>query len=102
MATWEELTAKQAHRLVDKFGRWFVWTPDGGTATNVKGILDHNYLDETGGIGIQTHSATMLVDAADVPNIDTGDAITDGGTNYLISALEPDGEGTITLVLMRV
>ena len=102
MATWEELTRRQAHRLVDKFGRWFVWTPQGGNPTNVKGILDHNYLDDTGGIGIQTHSASLLVDAADVPNIDTGDAITDGATNYVISALEPDGEGAIDVILMRV
>lgn len=102
MATWEELTAKLAHRLVDKFGRWFVWTPQGGAATQIKGILDHNYLDTTGGIGIQTFHASLTVDAADVPGIDTGDALADGGTNYIISALEPDGEGAIDLILMRV
>ena len=102
MTDWQTLTTRHARRLVDKFGRDFTWTPDGGSPVTVRGILDHNYMDATGGVGIQTAHASVMVVADDVSGIDTGDAWADGGTNYLISGLEPDGEGVIDIILMRV
>lgn len=102
MATFPELVEKKNTKWIDKFGRDFIWTPQGGSPTTVKGILNYNYLDTTGGVGIQTHHADVTVEAADVPNIDTGDAWADGSQNYVISALEPDGEGLIDIILMRV
>jgi hypothetical protein len=102
MATYPELVAKKNTKWIDKFGRNFTWTPQGGDPTPVKGILDYNYLDTTGGSGIQTYHASVMVEAADVPGIDTGDAWADGGQNFVISALEPDGEGLIEIILMRV
>jgi hypothetical protein len=103
MPTWEELTTNMAGRLVEKFGRAFVWTPQTtGLPVTIKGILDHNYLEETGGVGIQTFSAQLTVDTTDVPGIDTGDQIKDGAINYIISELHGDDEGMTDIILMRV
>lgn len=102
MATFPELVDKKNSQWINKFGRAFVWTPQGGDPTSVKGILDYNYLDTTGGSGIQTYHASVMVEAATVPGIDTGDGWADGSQNFIISALEPDGEGLIDVILMRV
>ena len=102
MATWDEMCAGQAARLVAKFGRDFTWAPQAGQPATVKGIFDHNYLDDTGGIGIQTYTASVQVTAADVPGIRTGDGWTDGATTYTIVKVMPDGDGMVDLLLNKV
>jgi hypothetical protein len=102
VATFSELVDKKNTKWIDKFGRDFTWTPQGGDPTTVKGILNYNYLDTTGGIGVQTYDADVTVEAADVPGIDTGDGWADGAQNFVISKLEPDEEGLIEVILMKV
>ena len=101
MATWQEMATAQARRLVDKFGRDFIWTPQAGAPVTVKGIFDHNYMDDTGGFGIQTYSASVQVVADDVEGIAAGDTWTDGAVDYTVKQLEPDGEGIVNILLRR-
>lgn len=102
MVSWEDMCAHQAARLVAKFGREFTWTPQAtGQPATVKGIFDHNYMDDTGGVGIQTYNASVQVNATDVPGIATGDAWADGAIAYTIVKVMPDGDGMIDLLLHK-
>ena len=69
---------------------------DGALPINV--IFEQNYTDP---LGVATLSPAALCKSADVPHASAGSSFTVEGTDYRITAIEPDGTGVTVLRLAR-
>ena len=78
------------------------WTPAGGQAQNLDGVLSREYRDDVGGVGISGYLPTFFVYLADAPAIAEGDQLVAGGTTYTVIEVEPDElRSFATLILME-
>ncbi len=69
-----------------------------GPAT-VKGIFDAAYLRALG--MVDATGPVFVCAAADMPGVDQGQTLTIAGTVYLITGVEPDGTGVLTVQLRK-
>lgn len=86
------------------FGVSVIHTPDGGSPQALNGIWSDVYIsvDPTDGAQIMSSDPNIgfrLSDFDVAPK--KGDTIQKSGVNYIVRAVEPDGEGGTTLVLER-
>jgi len=91
------------------------YTPDGGSATTIKVILDQEYLEVDGAtVGVNSSNPIVYGKAKDLRNAAYGDqldfaAITDldGNTikaaaSYKITSVQPDNYGMVVLALTEM
>jgi hypothetical protein len=85
----------------DDFAVTASYTPSGGSASDVKGIFDKEYLelDSGGTVAFAVNQPRFQCSTADVANAAEGDAITISGTNYIVRVVQDDGTGVTTLVI---
>lgn len=83
----------------DGFAVAATYTPDGGSASTVNGILDNTYVDA---LGVESSSPVFHCAASDVSGVAHGDALTVSGTGYTIHGVQPDGTGQVLLILEEV
>ncbi len=71
---------------------------DGGSA--IGGIFDDGYaLGAVGPLGMGSSQPSVAVPSSQVPAQPVGKAITVNGVAYLVAAVEPDGVGSVHLLL---
>jgi hypothetical protein len=70
-----------------------------GTAT-VYGLYRQTYAEELSGMAAGA-SLVFECEAADVPGIEYGSALSIAGTSYTVASVEPDGTGWMRLILQR-
>ena len=85
----------------DDFGVSATYTPSGGSAATVSGILDKDFAlaDLGGGVGITSNDPRFICRTSDVASAAGGDTLVASGTTYTVRAVEDDGTGVTTLVL---
>lgn len=87
-----------------EFGATGSYTPAGGAAVGLDGILDAPWLRIEGvaEAPITSASPSFLCRAADLPDgAAQGDAFALGGVTYAVRELRPDGTGMVLLDLER-
>ena len=93
--------SREASTAYTDFAESVMWTPAGGSATQVEGIFDR--LSEVTDIGemIQMDGvAAMLdIDDASVPGVALGDVVVARTITYRVVGVEPTGTGRTKLVL---
>ena len=78
------------------------FTPSGGDPSTVAGIFNDEYYDETGGmIDIEGSKPVFICAESDVSGVAQGDALVINSVDYTIRNCQPDGTGTITLILEK-
>jgi hypothetical protein len=87
----------------DDFGVAASFTPSGGSASTVNGIIRNVYFEaEAGGnVGVSMQDPMFICRTADVPSVAEGDALSVSGTAYTIRVVEPDGTGMTRLMLEK-
>ena len=85
----------------DDFGQTATYTPQGGSASTINGILDKESEDIEGGgeIGVIYSVTTFTCRTADVSSAAFGDSLATGGTTYTVRKVEPDGNGITVLTI---
>ena len=81
-------------RVINRLGVDTTWTPLVGSPKSIKGVYSNSPSVvnlATGEVG--SVNPTVSFAAGDVANIVEGDAVTVGGINYTIVALDPDSVG---------
>ena len=93
--------AAEAQAEFREFAEPAVWTPQGGSATEICGI--HDLISELIDIGeiIEQDgvAATLNVATSIVPGIAQDDTVTVRGSTYRVIGVEPDGTGRTIVVL---
>ena len=93
--------AAEAETAFGDFDEAVTWTPQGGSATLVRGI--HDLVSELLDLGeiIEADGVAARLDlpTASVPGIRIGDAVTVRGATYRVVGTEPDGTGRTIVVL---
>ena len=86
---------------VDDFAVTASYTSSGGSAADVKGIFDKEYLelDSGGTVAFAVNQPRFQCATSDVSNAAEGDAITISGTSYVVRVVQDDGTGVTTLVI---
>ena len=85
----------------DDFGESATYTPQGGSASTISGILDKESDDiESGGeVGVVYSITTFTCRTTDVSSASFGDSLAVGGTTYTVRKVEPDNNGITILTL---
>lgn len=85
-----------------EFGVTASWTPSGGSAQSIAGLLIRTDIDELDGSGAAQSSRRPVFQcrSADVTGIAYGDALTVSGTGYTVAGLDYSDDGAITKVIL--
>ena len=85
----------------DDYGQEATYTPAGGSASTINGILVKEAEDIEGGgeIGVIYSVTTFTCRTADVSSAAFGDSLATGGTTYTVRKVEPDGNGITVLTI---
>jgi hypothetical protein len=85
----------------DAFADTATYTPSGGSASTIYGILDDEDLELEMGDGrrVLQASAKFTCASSDVTGVAEGDALTVGGSDYTVAYSKDDGTGVIELYL---
>ncbi len=85
----------------DDFGQTATFTPQGGSASTINGILDKDSEDIEGGgeVGVIYSVTTFTCRTSDVPSVAFGDSLATGGTTYTVREVRPDTHGMTELTL---
>jgi len=67
-----------------------------------QGILENEYFEVPGEVGVESAQPLFLCTVADLPNGLRGEVIAVGGVQYTVRGMRPDGTGTTVLVLETV
>lgn len=88
---------------VDDFGTTASYTIQGGSAVNVIGIFDNEFIEINAGgtVGVAIQQPRFLCRTDDVSSATEGDAITILTVNYTIRIVQDDGTGMTTFVLEK-
>ncbi len=88
---------------VDDFGTTASYTVQGGSAVNIIGIFDNEFIevDAGGTVGVAIQQPRFLCRTSDISSATEGDAITILGVAYTIRIVQDDGTGMTTLVLEK-
>jgi hypothetical protein len=88
-------------RVRDKYGVIFNYTPAGGTAREVKGVIERAFFPDTGSVGIQSERFRLQVVDDDVPELAVNDVFEFAGVNYAVRVIEPDFFGMTDILLQK-
>ena len=85
----------------DDFGQTATYTPKGGSASTINGILDKESEDIEGGgeVGVIYSITTFTCRTSDCSSAGFGDSLATGGTTYTVREVRPDGNGMTVLTL---
>ena len=88
---------------VDDFGTTASYTVQGGSAVDISGIFDNEFIevDAGGTVGVAIQQPIFLFRTSAVSSATDGDAITILGVAYTIRIVQDDGTGMTTLVLEK-
>ena len=93
--------AREAEEFAPEFSESVTWTPAGGSATSIIGIVDVQ--SEVTDIGemIQMDGVAATIDVATkhMPGVAHGDVVVARGVTYKVVGVEPDGTGRTMVVL---
>ena len=95
--------ATQRAIMLKDFGQTVSYTPSGGSASNVTASVDNEYeAVETGGsVAFAIERPRLTVRTADVSTAAEGDAVSFGGTNYIVRVVMNDGTGMTELMIEK-
>lgn len=81
-------------------GTSVTYTPSGGSASTINGILNNEYeLVDVGDVGVENQVPVLTVKSSDVPSIAQGDSFVIDSTTYQSVIIRPDGTGITEIVL---
>lgn len=84
----------------DDHGVSVTFTPDGGSASTIVGILNNEFqLVDVGETGVESTMPVLTVRTADVPSLAQGDAFVIDSVNYKSVIVRPDGTGVTEIQL---
>lgn len=97
-----ETDVERAIMLAD-FGVSVSYTPSGGSATTITGILDNQYQAiETGGeVAFAVEQPRLAVRTSDVSSAAEGDTVVIAGVTYNVTIVMNDGTGMTDLALEK-
>lgn len=101
----ETATERAIFFNTDDFGKAATYTPDGGSATTVNGILDNPYLEaEAGGsVPVASRQPVFICASSTVPNAAEGDSIVIDTVSYIVRVVDVEESTDITnLILEKV
>jgi hypothetical protein len=76
------------------------YTPSGGSSSSIVVIFRNEfYLEDAGGIGVETTQPVITVEISKVPGVSHGDVIGIDGADYNVVGVRPDGTGIAEIVL---
>lgn len=77
------------------------FTPSGGSAASIQGVFSRSYLAAEAGEGpaIDDRAPAFIGRTTDLAAAAQGDALTVSGSDYLVTAVEHNGNGTTMLRL---
>lgn len=76
------------------------YTPSGGSATEINGIFDNNFMEIEDDIaGVESSIPMLTCRTSDVSSAAHGDTIINGAITYNIVGVHPDGTGVTILML---
>ena len=79
------------------------YTPDGGSAGDITGIFDDDFLlVDDGQVGVHSSVPTFLTATSNVSSVAEGDRIVINSITYQIMDFKPDGTGMTTCMLSTV
>ena len=99
---WTEMASRIQVAGQTVFGETVTFTPSGGSAETVTGIFDaeHVYQELLGETVVETTRPMLLVRLAALSKAPVRkDAITVRSTNYIVTEIQPDGQGDLALLL---
>ena len=83
-------------------GSSVTYTPSGGSASTINGILNNEYeLVDVGDVGVENQVPILTVKSSDVPTIAQGDTFVIDSTTYKSVIVRPDGTGITEIVLEK-
>jgi hypothetical protein len=84
---------------IDTFGVDASYTPEGQDPVTLRGVMDYEYFQTEGEVGIQARQAFFTFETSDAPSIKTGETIAASGKTFIIRQVRPDGVGVTELDL---
>ena len=83
-------------------GTSLTYTPSGGSASTIKGIINDEFqLVDVGEVGVESSMPVLTVRSSDVSGIAQGDDFTIDSVNYKSKIIRPDGTGITEIVLQK-
>jgi hypothetical protein len=98
----ESATDRAAFFSTDDFGVAATYTPSGGSASTVNGLLEDDFfaaLSGTSEVPIESAKLTFTCREADVSSPRHGDAVVINSVSYTVVGVQPDGAGMLILIL---
>lgn len=102
----ESAADRAAFLDADEFGVTSSFTHAGGTAVEIAGIFDNDYLDleVEGEVGVASRSPRFVCRTADLDDAggaNDGDSLVVSGVTYKVRIVKPDGTGMSELKLEK-
>jgi hypothetical protein len=97
----EDDTIRDVYLNTDDFAQVATYTPQGGSASTIYGILDQDSADISGGgeIDVLYSITTFTTRTTYVSSASFGDSLSTGGSNYTVREVRPDGNGMTVLTI---
>ncbi len=94
-------TIREIFFNTNDYGQKATYTPQGGSASTINGILDKDSEDIEGGgeVGVIYSITTFTCRTSDVSSAAFGDSLATGGTTYTVREVRPDTHGVTILTL---
>jgi len=85
----------------DDFAQVATYTPQGGSASTIYGILDQESEDISGGgeVDVLYSITSFTTRTSYVSSASFGDSLSTGGTDYTVREVRPDGNGMTILII---
>ena len=81
-------------------GSEVTYTPDGGSASTINGILNNEFeLVDVGETGVESSMPVLTCRTSDVSSVAQGDTFVIDSTTYKSVIIRPDGTGITEIVL---
>ena len=96
-------TAADRLIMLTDFGQTVSYTPSGGSAGDVKAIVDNDYeaVDVGGSVAFAIQRPRLTARTADVSTAAEGDTVSYGGDNYIVRVVMADGTGITELLIEK-
>jgi len=86
----------------DSHGSSVTYTPDGGSASTINGILNNEFeLVDVGDTGVESTIPVLTVKSSDVSSIAQGDTFVIDSVTYKSVIIRPDGTGVTEIQLEK-
>ena len=86
----------------DANGSTVTYTPSGGSASTINGILNNEFeLVDIGDVGVESNIPILTVKTSDVSSVAQGDTFVIDSVTYKSVIIRPDGTGITEIVLEK-